>query len=134
MMTAPESRAVRRSMPVLTTGASGRRVGTACRCMFAPMRARVASSFSRNGIMDVADLQFGALPRQAAGTKRGDTPLGGQLRQRVGLVHKLRQLRRSKEALDAGRDRLDAEDDLRDDVVGIQAGHALFGDLFHAKE
>ena len=53
-MTAPESTAARFSMPVLQSGASGRRVGTAWRCMFAPIRARLASSFSRNGIMAVA--------------------------------------------------------------------------------
>ena len=54
MIMAPESRAVRRSMPVLTSGASGRSVGTACRCILAPIRARVASSFSMNGMQAVA--------------------------------------------------------------------------------
>jgi hypothetical protein len=48
--TAPESRAVTRSMPVPTSGASPRISGTAWRCMFEPMSARLASSFSRNGI------------------------------------------------------------------------------------
>ena len=50
MMTAPESRAVTRSMPVPTNGASARSNGTAWRCMFEPISARLASSFSRNGI------------------------------------------------------------------------------------
>ncbi len=48
--TAPESRAVTPSMPVPTKGASARSRGTAWRCIFDPMRARLASSFSRNGI------------------------------------------------------------------------------------
>ena len=48
--TAPESRAVTRSMPVPTYGASARSSGTAWRCMFEPISARLASSFSRNGI------------------------------------------------------------------------------------
>ena len=44
------SRAVTRSMPVPTSGASPRIKGTAWRCMLEPMSARLASSFSRNGI------------------------------------------------------------------------------------
>ena len=50
MTTAPESRAVTRSMPVPTYGVSARSSGTAWRCMFDPISARLASSFSRNGI------------------------------------------------------------------------------------
>ena len=52
--TAPESRAVMYSMPVPTYGASARSSGTAWRCMFDPISARLASSFSRNGISDAA--------------------------------------------------------------------------------
>jgi hypothetical protein len=37
-------------MPVPTNGASARSSGTAWRCMFAPISARLASSCSRNGI------------------------------------------------------------------------------------
>ena len=50
----PESRAARSSMPVPTIGDSGSRSGTAWRCMFEPMRARLASSCSRNGMSAVA--------------------------------------------------------------------------------
>ena len=46
--------AARASMPVPTSGASERSSGTDCRCMFAPIRARLASSCSRNGIIAVA--------------------------------------------------------------------------------
>ena len=42
------------SWPVATMGASGRSRGTAWRCMLAPIRARLASSFWRKGIMAVA--------------------------------------------------------------------------------
>ena len=45
----PESRATARSMPVPTSGVCERSVGTAWRCMFAPISARFASSCSRNG-------------------------------------------------------------------------------------
>jgi hypothetical protein len=50
MMTAPESRATTDSRPVPTSGVRGLRSGTAWRCMFEPMRARLASSCSRNGM------------------------------------------------------------------------------------
>ena len=46
----PEFSATARSRPVPTTGASVISSGTACRCMFEPIRARLASSCSRNGI------------------------------------------------------------------------------------
>ncbi|SKW07803.1 Uncharacterised protein [Mycobacteroides abscessus subsp. abscessus] len=52
--TSPASMAARNSIPVPTSGASLRTSGTAWRCMLAPMRARLASSCSRNGIMAVA--------------------------------------------------------------------------------
>ena len=42
------------SMPVPTSGASARISGTAWRCMFEPISARLASSFSRNGISAAA--------------------------------------------------------------------------------
>jgi hypothetical protein len=53
-MVAPESRATAASMPVPTSGASARISGTAWRCMFEPISARLASSFSRNGISAAA--------------------------------------------------------------------------------
>ncbi|CFE43069.1 Uncharacterised protein [Mycobacterium tuberculosis] len=52
--TSPASIAARSSIPVPTSGASLRTSGTAWRCMFAPMRARLASSCSRKGIIAVA--------------------------------------------------------------------------------
>ena len=41
-------------MPVPTSGASARISGTAWRCMLEPISARLASSFSRNGISAAA--------------------------------------------------------------------------------
>ena len=52
--TSPESTAARYSRPVPTSGACGIISGTACRCMFAPISARLASLCSRNGIIAVA--------------------------------------------------------------------------------
>ncbi len=52
--TAPESWATMASRPVPTMGESLRRSGTAWRCMLEPMSARLASSFSRNGMSAAA--------------------------------------------------------------------------------
>ena len=53
-VTSPASTAPRYSIPVPTNGDSERISGTAWRCMFEPIRARDASSCSRNGIIAVA--------------------------------------------------------------------------------
>ena len=53
--TSPVSIAARRSIPVPTSGASVTSSGTAWRCMFEPISARLASSCSRNGIIAVVD-------------------------------------------------------------------------------
>ena len=50
--------AARRSIPVPISGASGFSSGTAWRCMFEPISARLASSCSRNGISAVATDQI----------------------------------------------------------------------------
>ena len=80
-MTAPESRATTCSMPVPTSGASGCSSGTAA-CMFEPMRARLASSFSRNGISEPPPTRAAwarrpcsaALPATPCGTHRPCAP------------------------------------------------------------
>ena len=53
-VTTPESLAALYSIPVPTLGASVTNSGTACLCMFEPISARLASSFSRKGIIAVA--------------------------------------------------------------------------------
>ncbi len=45
-----EFAATSRSRPVATIGGSVTNSGTACRCMFEPIKARLASSCSRKGI------------------------------------------------------------------------------------
>ncbi|OAV70656.1 hypothetical protein Barb6_01667 [Bacteroidales bacterium Barb6] len=49
-----ESLATWASIPVPTMGASGQTKGTACRIMFDPIKARFASSCSKNGISEAA--------------------------------------------------------------------------------
>ncbi len=55
-MVTPESLATTPSMPVPTRGASFISSGTAWRCMFDPISARLASSFSKNGISEAETL------------------------------------------------------------------------------
>ena len=50
----PESLATTVSNPVPTKGFSGRRTGTAWRCILDPMSALLASSCSKNGIKEAA--------------------------------------------------------------------------------
>ena len=56
--------------------------------------------------MDVAHLEAGALARQTAGPEGRQTTLVRHFRERVGLVHELRQLRRPEELANRGHDRL----------------------------
>ena len=70
--------------------------------------------------VDVADLEPGALARQAAGPERGQAALVRHLRQRVGLVHELRQLRRAEELANRGHHRLGV-----DQVVRHRGRHFL---------
>ncbi|KAF4529460.1 hypothetical protein B566_EDAN017865, partial [Ephemera danica] len=75
---ARESTAIRASNPVPTIGASGRNSGTAWRCMFEPIKARLASSCSKKGIIDAATdtIWFGAISISCAscGTTIGKSP------------------------------------------------------------
>ncbi len=70
--------------------------------------------------VDVAHLEPGALARQPARSEGREAPLVGDLRERVGLVHELRQLRRAEELLDRRHDRLGV-----DQVVRHRRGHFL---------
>ena len=69
----PVSSAARRSMPVPTSGASVFSSGTAWRCMFEPISARLASSCSRNGIIAVATDQICSGETSIRSTSSGAT-------------------------------------------------------------
>ena len=57
-----------------------------------------------------------------------------QARERVRLVHELRQLRGAEELLQRGHDRADVDDRLRRDRVRVLGGEALADDALHAVE
>ena len=82
----------------------------------------------------VAHLEAGALARQAARAKRRQAALVRDLRQRVGLVHELRELRGAEELAHRGSRRLGVDQVLRHDGVDIDRRHALLDRALHAQQ
>ncbi len=82
----------------------------------------------------VAHLEAGALARQAARPERREPPLVRDLRQRVGLVHELRQLRRAEELAHRCRRRLGVDEVVRHHGVDLDRAHALADRPLHAQE
>ena len=82
----------------------------------------------------VAHLEAGALARQTARSKRRKAALVGDLRQRVGLVHELRELRGAEELAHGGGRRLGVDQVLRHDGVDLDRGHALLDRALHAEQ
>jgi hypothetical protein len=82
----------------------------------------------------VADLEAGPLTAETAGAERREAATVGEARQRVDLVHELRQLGGSEELLD-GRDHgADVDERLRGDGLDVLGGHALAHHALHAAE
>ena len=73
------------------------------RPMFGPSGVSIGADAAVMGRMHVAHFEAGALARQAARAKRRDATLVRDFRQRVVLVHELRQLRGAEELLDRAR-------------------------------
>jgi hypothetical protein len=82
----------------------------------------------------VSHLEAGALTRQTARAERREATLVRELRERVGLVHELRQLRRPEELLDRRHDRPDVDERLRRDRLDVLRRHPLAHDALHAGE
>src|SRR6185437_8113944 len=72
------------------------------------------------GGMHVAHLEAGAFARKPARPQRREAALVGDLAERVGLVHELRELAGAEELADGGHHRLGV-----DQVVGHGGGHLL---------
>ena len=77
------------------------------------------------GRVHVAHLEAGTLAGQAARAQRGDATLVRDLRQRVGLVHELRQLARPEELADGRADRLAVDQVVRHQVLGLGLAETL---------
>ena len=84
--------------------------------------------------VNVADLNTGALTRQSTRSERRQTALVGESRERVVLVHELRELRCSEELLDRGGDGTDVDERLGRDCLDVLRGHALTNDALHARK
>ena len=84
------------------------------------------------GGVHVSNLEPGPLPGQTAGAHGREAPLVGKTRQRVGLVHELRQLGRPEELLDRRHHRADVDQGLRGDGLDVLGGHALAHDPLHS--
>ncbi len=102
--------------------------------MFGPFRRLDWADAAVMGRMHVAHLEAGPLARKAARAERRQAPLVGDLRQRVGLIHELRELRGAEELAHRGGRRLGVDQVLRHDGVDIDRRHALLDRALHAQQ
>ena len=86
------------------------------------------------GEVDVTDFEARTLAGQTPGAERREATAVGQARQRVDLVHELRQLRGAEELLDRRHHRADVDQGLRGDGLDVLGGHALTHDSLHPAE
>ena len=84
--------------------------------------------------MDVADVEAGALARQAARAEGREATLVGELGQRVGLVHELGQLAAAEELLHRRHHGPDVDERVRRRLLGIGDRHPLLDDALHAEQ
>ena len=82
----------------------------------------------------VAHLEARALAGEPARAERGEPALVGDLGERVGLVHELRELRGAEELAHRRRRRLGVDQVVRHHGVDIDAAHALADRPLHAQQ
>ena len=86
------------------------------------------------GGMHVAHLETGPLSRQTARAKRREAPLVGNLGQRIGLIHELAKLGRTKEFSHRRRRRLGVDQIMRHHTINLDRTHAFTDRPLHAEE
>ena len=86
------------------------------------------------GRVHVAHFETGALAGQAARSKGRHAALVGQFRQRVLLVHELRELRGAEEFAHRGSHRLGVDQVMRHHGVDIDSRHAFLDGALHAQQ
>src|SRR4029079_1852936 len=85
--------------------------------------------------VNVADFEARSLARETARSERGETTLVRDLRERVRLVHELRELRAAEVLLHHRGDRLRVDEVVRHERVDLlRHGHALLDGALHADE
>src|SRR3546814_3800619 len=76
--------------------------------------------------MHVAHFKAGTLARQTTRAQGGNATLVRDFRQRVGLVHELRQLAGTEELFDGSRNRLGVDQIVRHEVFGLGLAQTFF--------
>ncbi len=85
--------------------------------------------------MDVSHLEARALTGEAAGPQGAQPPLVGELRQRIRLIHELRQLGAAEERLDDRAHRPGVDQIVERDLLGIVVdAHPLLDQSRHSGE
>ncbi len=85
-------------------------------------------------VVDVADVEAGALTRETARAEGRQAALARQLGERIGLVHELGQLASAEELLHRGHDGPDVDQGIRGRLVQLLDRHPLADDTLHAEE
>ncbi len=86
------------------------------------------------GVVDVAHVKAGALAAEAAGAEGAEAALVGQLVERVGLLHELRELASAKELADCGDDRPHVDEGDGRHLLRLADRHALAHNALHAQQ
>ena len=85
-------------------------------------------------IVHVTHFKARAFATQAARSERRQSSFMRQLRQRIVLIHKLRQLRRAEELFHCRDHRSNVDQNLRRDDVGVLDRHAFADDALHSRQ
>ena len=86
------------------------------------------------GRMHVADFESGPFAGQTPRPQGRKTPLVGDFRQRIGLIHELAELRRAEEFANRRRRGLGVDQIVRHHGVNIDRAHAFADRAFHAQQ
>ena len=85
-------------------------------------------------VVHVAHVEAGPLAAEAAGAQGAQAALVRQLGQRVGLIHKLAELRPAKELTDRRHHRSDVDQRQRRGLVGVADRHPLTDHALHPQQ
>ena len=86
------------------------------------------------GVVNVADFEACALAGQTTGSKGRKTTLVRDFRQRIGLVHELRELAGSEELFHHRRNRLLVDQVVRHERFNFLNAHTFLDRAFHANQ
>ena len=84
--------------------------------------------------MNVTNLEAGTFTGKTARPQRGNTTLVRDFRQRIGLIHELRQLARAEKLFNRSRNRLGINEVVRHEVFGFRLAQTLFYGTFHTHQ